>query len=139
LRLVDIFESYYIIDVFKNSIDIFKKGGGWCFHGRGELAPRIDSKRGIPPGFPEVLYHHLMIVTGFALLSEFHHGLIWKILGGWRVPFVSFQTLRLIHHFMMWLFVAFAILHVYAGWFIDSIEKNSIIDSIFSGYKIVHE
>ena len=82
---------------------------------------------------------HLMIVTGFALLSEFHHGPVWKILGGWLVPFVSFQTLRLIHHLLMWLFIAFAILHVYAGWFIDSIEKNSIIDSIFSGYKVVDE
>ena len=82
---------------------------------------------------------HLMIVTGFALLSEFHHGPIWKILGGWLVPFISFQTLRLIHHLLMWFVIAFAIFHVYAGWFIDSIEKNSIIDSIFGGYKIVDE
>jgi len=59
---------------------------------------------------------HLMIVTGFALLSQFHHGPVWKILGGWLVPFVSFQTLRLIHHLLMWLFIAFAILMFYAGW-----------------------
>lgn len=84
-------------------------------------------------------FFHFEIVTGFAIYSESHHGFVSTLMGGWILPYISAQTLRLYHHLVMWLMIAFAVFHVYAGWYIDSIEKNSMISSIFSGYKTVDE
>jgi Ni/Fe-hydrogenase 1 B-type cytochrome subunit len=85
------------------------------------------------------LLFHLEIVTGFALQSVSHHGWVYKLMGGWFLPFISAQTLRLIHHLVMWLVIVFAMTHIYIGWFIDIVEKNAGMSSIFGGYKILDE
>jgi len=83
---------------------------------------------------------HLEIVTGFALASMSHHGWLYNfMLGGWYLPYIHAQTFRLIHHLIMWLVIVFVMFHIYIGWFIDIVEKNAGISSIFSGYKILDE
>lgn len=84
-------------------------------------------------------FYHLEIVTGFALDSMNHHGWVYQLQGGWFLPYISAQTLRLYHHLFMWGVIVFAVVHIYVAWTIDSIEKNSTISSIFSGYKMLDE
>lgn len=80
-------------------------------------------------------FFHFEIVTGFALYSQSHHGLISTIMGGWILNYISVQTIRLYHHLVMWLGIIFAMAHIYIGWYNDIVDRNSIISSIFSGYK----
>ncbi len=77
------------------------------------------------------------ILTGFALYSQSHYGVFWKLMGGWLLSVINVQNIRLYHHLIMWFLIAFAILHVYIGWFLDKTEKNGLMGSIFSGYKFV--
>ena len=79
------------------------------------------------------------ILTGFALYSQSHDGLLWNIMGGWMLLIFSAPTLRLYHHLIMWFLIAFAIAHVYISWFYDRVEKADVMNSIFSGYKTLEE
>lgn len=79
------------------------------------------------------------IITGFALYSQTHVGIFWNLMGGWLLSMISVQTVRLLHHLFMWGFIAFAIAHVYIGWFLNRAEKNGLMASIFTGYKTVDE
>ncbi len=45
------------------------------------------------------------------------------------------QSVRMLHYFLTFLFVAFAIHHVYSGVIVDVVERNGTMSSIFSGYK----
>jgi Ni/Fe-hydrogenase 1 B-type cytochrome subunit len=82
-------------------------------------------------------FYHLEIITGFALDSMSHHGWVYHLQGGWFLPYVPSPALRLYHHLFMWGVIVFAIVHVYIGWIIDLKERNGIISSIFSGYKVL--
>jgi Ni/Fe-hydrogenase 1 B-type cytochrome subunit len=77
------------------------------------------------------------IFSGFALYSVNHSGALWTALGGWMLGFMHLQTIRLFHHLVMYVLIAFAILHVYLAIFADSREKNGLLVSIFNGYKFV--
>ncbi len=79
------------------------------------------------------------ILTGFALYSQSHVGLLWNVMGGWMLMIFSAPTLRLYHHLIMWFLIAFAIAHVYISWFYDKVEKADVMNSIFSGYKTLEE
>ncbi len=45
------------------------------------------------------------------------------------------QTVRLVHYILTFLFLAFAIHHVYSAILVDIEERNGVLSSIFSGYK----
>jgi Ni/Fe-hydrogenase 1 B-type cytochrome subunit len=45
--------------------------------------------------------------------------------------------MRLIHHLVMWVILAFMIHHVYSALLVDHWERNGLMSSIFSGYKFV--
>ncbi len=80
------------------------------------------------------------IVTGFALYSQGQpRGFFWNLMGGWLLSIMSVQTVRLYHHITMWFLIAFTIIHVYIAWLLDSVEKNGLMSSIFSGFKTVDE
>lgn len=79
------------------------------------------------------------IITGFALYAQSHQGFFWTLMGGWLLSVFSSPTIRLIHHLVMWLILIFAIVHVYIAWLNDIAEKNGVMSSIFSGFKISHE
>ncbi len=77
------------------------------------------------------------IVSGFALYSVNHTGIIWILLGGWLWSIMSLQTMRLFHHLIMYLVLLFGAVHVYIAWYLDLWEKSGLMDSMFSGYKYV--
>jgi Ni/Fe-hydrogenase 1 B-type cytochrome subunit len=79
----------------------------------------------------------VMMFTGFALYSEHApHSLIHNTFG-WMFSLMTNQGIRLTHHLVMWLLIAFAIHHVYSGWLMDVKEKNGVMSSIFGGWKSV--
>ncbi|NOY63812.1 MAG: hypothetical protein GXO97_00195 [Nitrospirae bacterium] len=59
------------------------------------------------------------------------------MLGGWLTGVMHLQTIRLFHHLGMYVILAFALAHIYIGWYLDSRERNGLMGSIFSGYKFV--
>jgi Ni/Fe-hydrogenase 1 B-type cytochrome subunit len=78
------------------------------------------------------------IATGFALYSQSHlKSVILWLLGGWLFIFMEAQTIRLLHHLVMYLLLVFTAIHVYIGWYLDIAEKNGVMGSIFGGYKFV--
>jgi Ni/Fe-hydrogenase 1 B-type cytochrome subunit len=50
---------------------------------------------------------------------------------------VSSQQLRLLHHGVMWLILAFVTNHIYSAVLMDAKEHGGEISSIFSGYKFI--
>ena len=50
---------------------------------------------------------------------------------------INIQNIRLIHYFLMYVFIAFGILHVHLCLVVSSAEKRGLMDSIFTGYKII--
>jgi Ni/Fe-hydrogenase 1 B-type cytochrome subunit len=75
------------------------------------------------------------IVTGFAIYSQTLHGILWTIMGGWLLNFMEVSTIRLYHHLIMWVIIAFSLLHIYMAFFIDAHEQNGLMGSMFAGYK----
>ncbi len=84
-----------------------------------------------------VFLYFLQTFTGFALLGEVNTSGIWYQLTGWVFVFISNQALRLIHHLIMWLLIAFALHHVYSAFLVDAEEGNGLLSSIFSGFKFI--
>jgi Ni/Fe-hydrogenase 1 B-type cytochrome subunit len=85
------------------------------------------------------LLYLVMICTGFALYAQYAPGSLLSRAFGWVYIFGSSQGLRLTHHCVMWLLLAFAIHHVYSAWLMDVKEKDGCMSSIFGGWKSVHE
>lgn len=77
------------------------------------------------------------IVTGLVMFNWLRHSPILTPLVGWIPRLVSIQTIRLIHYCMMFIFIAFGILHVHLCLIVSSAEKRGLMDSIFTGYKII--
>ena len=80
------------------------------------------------------------ILTGFALYSENNPGGFWSHAAGWVITLAggSFMV-HMYHHLFAWLFIVFAILHVYIVVY-DSYEyKNGLITAMVSGYKFYDE
>lgn len=84
-----------------------------------------------------VFLFFVQIVTGFALYGYVHPTGIWPALTGWIFLFFSVQTVRVIHHLVMWLIIAFATHHIYSAWLWDAEKGSGIMSSIFSGYKFI--
>lgn len=85
-----------------------------------------------------VFLYFLQTFTGFALLGLANTDGFWYSLTGWSFSFVSAQVMRLAHHLIMWLLIAFALHHVYSAFLVDSEEGNGLMSSIFSGFKFIH-
>jgi len=78
------------------------------------------------------------IISGFALHSLSHEaGGIWTFMGGWLTTVMNLQLIRLFHHLVMYVILAFVIVHVYISWFIGSLEGSGLMSSMFSGYKFL--
>jgi len=80
----------------------------------------------------------LMIATGLALVSASAH--VDSVLTSFQflIPlFGGLQMARLLHHVGMWLIVGFTAHHVWSAFLIGTVERSSLIDSIFSGYKVL--
>ena len=77
----------------------------------------------------------VMILTGFALFSEYAPHSVMAHLFGFMHHFFSDQGMRFVHHCIMWVLFAFVINHVYSGILMDIKEQTGGISSIFNGYK----
>jgi Ni/Fe-hydrogenase 1 B-type cytochrome subunit len=84
-----------------------------------------------------VFLYFVQIITGFALYGQFHPGGFWWNLTNWMFVLASSQTMRLVHHLIMYLLIAFAIHHIYSAWLVDTAEGNGTMSSIFSGFKFL--
>jgi Ni/Fe-hydrogenase 1 B-type cytochrome subunit len=77
------------------------------------------------------------IVTGLVMYNWLAHIRILSFLVGWIPYYVNIQNIRLIHFFLMFVFFAFGIFHVHLCLVVSSAEKRGLLDSIFTGYKII--
>jgi Ni/Fe-hydrogenase 1 B-type cytochrome subunit len=77
------------------------------------------------------------IVTGLTMYNWLRHSAILGFFLGWVPGLLSIQNVRLIHFFLMYVFIAFGVLHVHLALLVSSAEKRGLMDSIFTGYKIV--
>jgi Ni/Fe-hydrogenase 1 B-type cytochrome subunit len=84
-----------------------------------------------------VLLYFIEVFTGFALYGLSDPGGIWWNLTSWVFHIFDPQNLRLIHHMIMWLLLAFVIHHVYSAFLVDAEEANGLMSSIFSGWKFI--
>ena len=84
-----------------------------------------------------VFLYFLQTLTGFALRAQVDPGGFWWTLTGWIFLIVDNQTVRLAHHMIMWLLIAFALHHFYSAFLVDSEEANGLMSSIFSGWKFI--
>jgi Ni/Fe-hydrogenase 1 B-type cytochrome subunit len=84
------------------------------------------------------LLYFLMIGTGLALLSASAH--VDSVLQGFQflIPlFGGLQLARLIHHVGMWLLLGFVAHHIWSAFLVGWVEKSALLDSIFTGYKVL--
>jgi len=77
------------------------------------------------------------IATGFALYGLHAPGGIWSSVTAPLFTFLDGQSIRLIHHAVLWLITIFIIIHVYLSWLLDIKMKNGLMSSIFGGYKFI--
>jgi Ni/Fe-hydrogenase 1 B-type cytochrome subunit len=77
------------------------------------------------------------IVTGLVMYQRLLHNAFLLVLVGWIPRLIGIQYLRLIHFFLMYVFVAFGILHVYLSLLVSRVETRGLMDSIFIGYKVI--
>jgi Ni/Fe-hydrogenase 1 B-type cytochrome subunit len=78
----------------------------------------------------------LEVLTGFALQSLGTTG--WRSLAfGWVFSLLGPQSVRLVHHMIMWLLLGFMVHHVYSSLLMDAEERSGLMASMFSGYKFV--
>jgi Ni/Fe-hydrogenase 1 B-type cytochrome subunit len=79
------------------------------------------------------------IVTGLVMYNVLRHSAILGFFVGWIPGFISLPNIRLIHFLLMWIFIAFGILHVHLAMLVSREEKKGLMDSIFIGYKVIPE
>ena len=77
-------------------------------------------------------------IAGLALNAEVNPGGFWWTWFGWAFGIYANQTLRLIHHSLMWVFVVFFLVHLYMAVLDDVEERDGILSSIINGVKWPH-
>lgn len=77
------------------------------------------------------------IVTGLVMYNWLRHSPILNLLVGWIPTMIALPNLRLIHFFLMFVFIAFGVFHVHLCMLISREEKRGLMDSIFIGYKVI--
>ncbi len=76
------------------------------------------------------------ILTGLLLVGWIMGSGPIAALFGWGGSFPGgIQGVRLLHYTLTFIFIAFAIHHVYSAILVDTEERNGVLSSMFSGYK----
>lgn len=75
------------------------------------------------------------ILTGLGLFAWVLSTPPWPALFGWTYQVMSIPDLRLLHFLLMYVYIAFAIHHVYSALLVDFEERNGELSSIFTGWK----
>ena len=76
-------------------------------------------------------------VTGIVLFSVVRGSHFLSLMVGWIPRFVDIQYIRTIHYFIMFLFMAFVIHHVYSAVLVSMEQRNGLMESIFTGWKFI--
>lgn len=75
--------------------------------------------------------------TGFMMMFVTTNNLA-EPLTTWGLEHLNgFFVVRQIHHFLMWAFVIFMVIHVYLVFYHDYIERNGIASSMIGGWKFI--
>jgi Ni/Fe-hydrogenase 1 B-type cytochrome subunit len=77
------------------------------------------------------------IWTGFTLFSKTDGSPFLKAVFGWSANWFGLAYIRSLHYFLMFVFLAFMIHHVYSGILVSIEERNGLFESIITGYKYV--
>lgn len=77
----------------------------------------------------------VMLATGFALHQQTAYPAFAWVFGGWLNSLFPLESLRLVHHLVMYVIIGAVIVHIYIAWFLDLRENNHLIGSIFDGFK----
>ena len=77
------------------------------------------------------------IVTGLVMFNWLRHSAILGPFVSWIPGLIRIQNIRLIHFFLMFVFIAFGIFHIHLAMLISREEKRGLMDSIFIGYKVI--
>lgn len=81
----------------------------------------------------------VQILTGFALYSETSNWWFPKLFSWVGYLFGSDIVLRSVHHWAMWFFILFTVVHVYLVFYHDYVEGRGEISSMGAGYKFIEE
>ena len=76
-------------------------------------------------------------VTGIVLFSVVRGSHFLTLMVGWIPRIIDIQYIRTVHYFLMFLFMAFLIHHVYSAVLVSMEQKNGLMESIFTGWKFV--
>jgi Ni/Fe-hydrogenase 1 B-type cytochrome subunit len=77
-----------------------------------------------------------MILTGLAMYAENRPGSFLDAAFGWILPlFGGSYQLHYAHHLAAWLFPLYVIMHLYAVFRHDIVDRTSVTSSIITGFK----
>ncbi len=77
------------------------------------------------------------IVTGLVMFNWLRQSPVLTAMVGWIPRFISMPNLRLIHFLVMFALISFGVFHVHLAMLISREEKRGLMDSIFTGYKVI--
>jgi Ni/Fe-hydrogenase 1 B-type cytochrome subunit len=81
----------------------------------------------------------LQCITGFGLYAKMSNAWFPRLFG-WIVPLMGGDLIaRQVHHFLMWFFILFSIIHVYLVFYHDYIERHGVTSSMIGGWKFITE
>ncbi len=81
----------------------------------------------------------LQSLTGFGMYADMSNSWFPKLFA-WIVPLLGGDMLtRQIHHILMWVFIVFALIHVYLVFYHDYIERRGVTSSMIGGWKFIEE
>lgn len=76
-------------------------------------------------------------LTGFGMYAAMSPAWFPKLFA-WFVPLVGGDLpARHIHHILMWVFILFAMIHIYLVFYHDYIERNGVTSSMIGGWKFI--
>lgn len=116
-------------DLFRQLWDYLRLDFGHAHMGHNALA-------GLSYTLVPILGGWLMMLTGLAMFGQSNPDGFWDTLLGWVVPLCggAFRT-HMWHHLGAWVFVAFAIVHVYIVLLDGNQYGNGLVSSMISGRK----
>ncbi|OGO57394.1 MAG: Ni/Fe-hydrogenase, b-type cytochrome subunit [Chloroflexi bacterium RBG_16_72_14] len=119
----------------RRHLNEFRSQTGWYLFIRSELPGILGHNALAAATYLVVFFLFLVqVVTGFGL-DALHGDPVVVALFGWMPDLFGVQTIRLVHHLVMWIILGFMVHHVYSALLVDHVEKNGLMSSIFSGYK----
>lgn len=81
----------------------------------------------------------LQSLTGFGMYAAMSDSAFPKLFA-WIVPLLGGDLpARNIHHILMWVFILFAMVHIYLVFYHDYIERRGITSSMIGGWKFIEE